>query len=244
MAEDTRLNTNNATNYASVQFNRLRYLRNLTIRVAGLYTQPELVEVGAYPGSFAAFVSNDPISLDAIDIVADGIPTGNKKYYRKLFKKDLESALPQELKGAYDVVLSFAVIEHLVIDPLCYLNNCRSLLKPGGRLIIQTPNKSYFVHRIKAALGMTIDETPLSAFLTRRNEGFYGHVLLYNLHELHQMLEYAGFSVENSCYFNSYNGSSLVKRLFVRLLAMRSSWRNQIVVVARRLDRSESPLAF
>ncbi len=42
--------------------------------------------------------------------------------------------------GTYDVVCHFQVLEH-VPDPLGFLCACVALLKPGGRLLIATPNQ-------------------------------------------------------------------------------------------------------
>jgi len=42
--------------------------------------------------------------------------------------------------GRVDVTVSFSVIEHLE-DPLALLRDIRRLLKPGGRLLLSTPNR-------------------------------------------------------------------------------------------------------
>jgi SAM-dependent methyltransferase len=234
-AQDNKLSINNGADYGAAQKARLRFLHGITRVVAARFNKPRVVEVGAYPGTYARYMERELVLLDAIDIVADSIPEENRRLYRRLISYDLESKLPAEFDGSYDVVLSFAVIEHLVTDPLLYLENCYRLLQPAGRLVIQTPNKSYLIHRIKSVLGMTVDETPLSAFQTKRREGFYGHVLLYNLDELGQMLEHVGFVVEQGQYFNSYNGASVVKRLLVKMFSVIPTWRNQMVLVGRKM---------
>jgi 2-polyprenyl-3-methyl-5-hydroxy-6-metoxy-1,4-benzoquinol methylase len=43
--------------------------------------------------------------------------------------------------GAVDVVVSFETIEH-VPEPATFLAECRRVLRPGGRLVISTPNKA------------------------------------------------------------------------------------------------------
>jgi 2-polyprenyl-3-methyl-5-hydroxy-6-metoxy-1,4-benzoquinol methylase len=49
--------------------------------------------------------------------------------------------VPSELQGSIDVAVSFSVVEH-VEDPLAFLQDIRRLLKPGGRLVLSTPNAS------------------------------------------------------------------------------------------------------
>ena len=47
-------------------------------------------------------------------------------------------------EGAYDAVTAFQVLEH-VSDPLAFVKDCLKALKPGGRLIISTPNNQSFL---------------------------------------------------------------------------------------------------
>jgi SAM-dependent methyltransferase len=46
----------------------------------------------------------------------------------------------------FDVVTASHVIEH-VPDPIAFLSKCRSLLRPGGRMILRTPNVDSIGHR-------------------------------------------------------------------------------------------------
>jgi 2-polyprenyl-3-methyl-5-hydroxy-6-metoxy-1,4-benzoquinol methylase len=50
------------------------------------------------------------------------------------------SDVPDTWRGRVDVAVSFSVIEHLE-DPLSLLRDIRRLLKPGGRLLLSTPNR-------------------------------------------------------------------------------------------------------
>lgn len=43
--------------------------------------------------------------------------------------------------GSFDLVVSFEVFEHLE-QPELYLSECRRVLRPGGRLMLSTPNRS------------------------------------------------------------------------------------------------------
>ena len=42
---------------------------------------------------------------------------------------------------SFDLIVSFEVFEHLE-DPQRYLSECRRVLRPGGRLVLSTPNRS------------------------------------------------------------------------------------------------------
>lgn len=50
-------------------------------------------------------------------------------------------------EGNYDVVAMSQVLEH-VPDPVALLKECRRVLRPGGRLVLSTPNALSVAHRI------------------------------------------------------------------------------------------------
>jgi SAM-dependent methyltransferase len=52
----------------------------------------------------------------------------------------------------FDTVAMVAVIEHL-FDPIGALKECSRVLKPGGRLIVDTPNIAKWTRRIKLLFG-------------------------------------------------------------------------------------------
>lgn len=85
------------------------------------------------------------------------------------------AALPLP-ESAVDAVVNFQVIEHLW-DQAEFLRECLRVLRPGGELLISTPN------RITFSPGR---DTPLNPFHTRE----------LNAAELTELLETAGFRVE------------------------------------------------
>ncbi|MGW5384490.1 class I SAM-dependent methyltransferase [Nocardia sp. NPDC003963] len=85
------------------------------------------------------------------------------------------AALPLP-EASVDAVVNFQVIEHLW-DQAEFLRECLRVLRPGGELLISTPN------RITFSPGR---DTPLNPFHTRE----------LNAAELTELLEAAGFRVE------------------------------------------------
>jgi 2-polyprenyl-3-methyl-5-hydroxy-6-metoxy-1,4-benzoquinol methylase len=60
--------------------------------------------------------------------------------------------VPVQECNKYDAVLMIALIEHL-IDPLGAMQKINKLIKPGGFVIVQTPNIAKYTRRIKLLLG-------------------------------------------------------------------------------------------
>jgi SAM-dependent methyltransferase len=112
-----------------------------------------------------------------------------------------------------DVVLFCEVLEHLW-NPDHALKECRRVLKPGGTLVLTTPNLSSWFNRILLVLGYMPLNQDISCQLrysgrkdifNKRpykdavfNPLFDVHIRLYNLRSLELLLEEWGFSVTAS----------------------------------------------
>jgi methionine biosynthesis protein MetW len=72
------------------------------------------------------------LSKHALALRAEGI---------RVLKGDVSRGLPFKA-GHFDAVVSLDVLEH-VFDPLAFLTELRRVLRPGGRLVVSTPNVRY-----------------------------------------------------------------------------------------------------
>ncbi len=95
-----------------------------------------IADVGCGAGSFLDILKGLASKTIAVE------PT--KSFHRELRGKGhvtysyCEDAI-KEWAGTVDIVVSFAVLEH-VENPIAFLNEVKSLLKPDGFLLISTPN--------------------------------------------------------------------------------------------------------
>jgi SAM-dependent methyltransferase len=102
--------------------------------------------------------------------------------------------------GSFDVVLFCEILEHLLMNPLAALRQIHRVLKPGGVLILTTPNVARLDNVLAMINGANIYD-PYSGF------GPYGrHNREYNRHELHRLLNFAGFDVESSFTADGHDG--------------------------------------
>ena len=90
----------------------------------------------------------------------------------------LKMALPAD---AYNVVVMSHVIEH-VPDPQSLLRECWRLLRPGGRLVMITPNSRALSHRLFSRYWMPLDPPR--------------HLALFTVSALGRLGEAASFDVE------------------------------------------------
>lgn len=90
----------------------------------------------------------------------------------------------------FDVVLFCEIIEHLLNDPVAALLEIKRVLRPGGLLIITTPNVGRLENVARLIAGANIYD-PYSGY------GPYGrHNREYTRHELALLFDYSGFEPE------------------------------------------------
>ena len=100
---------------------------------------------------------------------------------------DLQNPFPY-LSEAFDAVLAKQVCEHLA-DTRQFFQECHRVLRPGGILIVGTPNLASLSNRIRLLFGL------YPTFMDYEMEGAYGHVRYYTLKTLLGQLRGLGFEV-------------------------------------------------
>ena len=97
----------------------------------------------------------------------------------------------------YDVVVMGEVIEHLYASPILVLEFIKSLIKPGGMLVLQTPNAARLRNRLRLLLG-------LNPFVhISEDRDYLEHFREYTERELRMYAAEAGFEVVE-CMLSHY----------------------------------------
>jgi SAM-dependent methyltransferase len=144
-------------------------------RLADRCTGRDVLEAGCgegYGADLIADVANRVIALDYDEATVAHV---RARYPRVDVRHGNLAALPLP-DGSVDVVVNFQVIEHLW-DQAQFVRECLRVLRPGGTLLMSTPN------RITFSPGL---DTPLNPFHTRE----------LNAAELTELLTGEGFGIE------------------------------------------------
>ena len=111
-----------------------------------------------------------------IDIEEMQLPTN----YSGSFVGTLDDFISSYGRARVDALVAGEILEHLH-DPLSFLKSCYEALRPGGKLVLSTPNPNSPIERI------------LTLFLSRRFYYTWEHVFLFPQRWLIRLLELTGF---------------------------------------------------
>ncbi|MGW4242174.1 class I SAM-dependent methyltransferase [Nocardia sp. NPDC004722] len=134
-----------------------------------------VLEAGSGEGYGANMIAEVAAQVTGLDYDDSAVAHVRAKYPRVKMVQGNLADLPLE-DASVDIVVNFQVIEHLW-DQAQFLRECLRVLRPGGKLLISTPN------RITFSPGR---DTPLNPFHTRE----------LNAAEMTELLVEAGFAVE------------------------------------------------
>jgi 2-polyprenyl-3-methyl-5-hydroxy-6-metoxy-1,4-benzoquinol methylase len=114
--------------------------------VARDFIHGEVLEVGCGEGRGVELLMQGAEQFTAVDKIASVIQTLQDKYHGGRFISMNIPPLTGLEDNAYDVVVSFQVIEHIENDGL-FLKEIERVLRPGGTALLTTPNRSQSLTR-------------------------------------------------------------------------------------------------
>ncbi|HUV13199.1 MAG TPA: class I SAM-dependent methyltransferase [Acidobacteriota bacterium] len=136
----------------------------------------EVLEIGCGAGSFSAVLVRRGFKVKAIDTSSAAVELCRERLNGSIEAGDLSVELKdfQEVKGTFDGVFMFEVLEHLEFDRAA-VKDIHSMIHDGGHLFISVPaNQAWF--------------GPFDAFV--------GHYRRYDRQDLLRLLFEEGFQVE------------------------------------------------
>ncbi len=143
-----------------------------------------ICDLGCGNGHISGRLAALGFEVTGVDASRSGIQIARRKYPSATFIETLIDGSLGETLGTFDLVISSDVIEHLY-RPSDLLEAARSLLRPGGRILIGTPYHGYIKNLVLAASGK------MDSHFSALHDG--GHIKFFSVKTLSKLVNTHGF---------------------------------------------------
>jgi SAM-dependent methyltransferase len=168
-----------------------------------------LLDVGCYDGQFIAQVLPSTHSVVGVDVSARALRAARGRGVLGV-RAQVERSLPFVDDG-FATVVAAEVIEH-VFDTQAVVNELARVLRPGGWLVVTTPNLVALSGRAQLLLGRSPHNVEFDA-----SPGTSGHIRYLTFDTLETLLRGAGLRPlgrwTNMAHFSVLGSSEIVGRL-------------------------------
>jgi len=213
-------------------------------RIAGT----RILDIGEFSPRFPLYLAERGAHVTVHDI---NFTPKTEEVYRQQGITYVQSNLneirekPLPVQAPFDVIIWLEVIEHIQDSPIYIFKEFERLLRPGGCLIVGTPNAARLSSRLRLLRGKhpyhhTIKHMYYMA------EQYLGHRREYLPSEIDAILQWEGFEIQRRIYYNGtledhkkHPWFFRYPYLLVTLLFPRLRW--QYIVFAQKKKPRQEP---
>lgn len=185
---------------------------------ASVPAESRVIEFGSIPPILTGALRKAGYRVTGIDIAPERFGSAIARLGLEVRKCDIEKErLPFET-ASFDTVIFNELFEHLRIDLIFTMREVLRVLKPGGVMLLSTPNfrsLNGIVNFVVRNRGYSCDGEVFLQYEKLEKLGHMGHVREYTSYEVTDFLEKVGFDVEKLT-FRGMHGSWL-PQLIMRL---------------------------
>lgn len=198
---------------------KLRIALDLDLVKENVNPESSILEFGSVPLLLTAALSESNYKVTGIDIAPERYQETISKLGINVVKCDIELEKLPFSDNTFDAIVFNELFEHLRINPIFTLSEVLRVLKPGGRMMLSSPNLrslnglANFLIRNQA---YSCSGNTYAEYRKLESLGHMGHVREYTTREVTEFLQSVGFTVGNVIYRGRFNTN--FKQLFARMI--------------------------
>lgn len=192
-------------------FNQYHNQLDLYLALVEKYRARTILDVGCAQGTLALLLAESGRSVTAVDIRPQFIDYAKTRYERGDVRFIASNVFDAPDIGTFDLVFANQIIEHL-LHPADFLRKLSQFAKPGGVLVVSTPNHAYFRSNLPSYRQLG---DPARHEARQFSAGGGDHFFAYTEQELREAAREAGLVVEEVIYFETpwISGHFMVRSL-------------------------------
>jgi 2-polyprenyl-3-methyl-5-hydroxy-6-metoxy-1,4-benzoquinol methylase len=199
--------------YAYAYENRRRETLRLVTEV--LAPGARILDVAAAQGNFSLALAELGFDVTWNDLRAELADYVRLKHERGKIEYAAGNAFELQFPSLFDAILITEIIEH-VAHPDEFLAKAAALVRPGGYIVMTTPNGGYFKNRLPK-FSDCVDPSVFESMQFQPNAG--GHIFLLHVDEIEPLAKRAGLTVEKIVLFtNSLTAGHVKTESLLRVL--------------------------
>jgi 2-polyprenyl-6-hydroxyphenyl methylase/3-demethylubiquinone-9 3-methyltransferase len=183
--------------YAYAYDNRRRETLRLLTEV--LSPGARVLDVAAAQGNFSLALAELGFDVTWNDLRAELADYVRLKHENGKITFAAGNAFELAFPSLFDAVLVTEIIEH-VAHPDEFLTKAAALVRPGGYIVMTTPNGGYFKNRLPK-FSECVDPSVFESVQFKPNSD--GHIFLLHIDEIESLAQRAGLTVEKIALFTS-----------------------------------------
>jgi 2-polyprenyl-6-hydroxyphenyl methylase/3-demethylubiquinone-9 3-methyltransferase len=177
-----------------------QYHNQLDIYLALAGSTPlDILDVGCAQGTLALLLAEHGHRVTAVDLRQEFLDYARSRHTHGDVRFLRANALEEAIPGRYDLVFANQIIEH-VVYPERLTARLAGVLRPGGRLVMATPNGDYLRNRLPAFREIG---DPRQWEHRQHTADADGHFFAYVADELLDVFRSAGLREVRAMFFES-----------------------------------------
>lgn len=180
-------------------YNQYQNQLRLYLGLADEYRAQSILDVGCAQATLALLLAERGRRVVAVDIREQFLDYAKSRYESGDIRFVASNVFETSDLGGFDMVFANQIIEHLVY-PAEFLEKLSRFARPGGILVVSTPNHDYFRSSLPSYRELG-DPSQFEAL--QYSAGGGGHFFAYTEEELREAAARAGLQIERLLYFET-----------------------------------------